>query len=106
MAIPHANKGDIAMLFIIDCLDKAGYENVRKDYRQAHLDYLKGFKDQVIAAGPILSDDGEHMIGSLLILDFADRLLAERFAANDPYAKAELFESVTIRRWRKVLPKE
>jgi hypothetical protein len=46
------------------------------------------------------------MIGSLLILDFPDRLLAERFAANDPYAKAELFENVTIRRWKKVLPKE
>ena len=94
------------MLFIIDCLDKPGHENVRKDTRQAHLDYVKGFKDQVIAAGPILSDDGERMIGSLLILDFGDRLLAERFAANDPYTKAELFQSVTIRRWRKVLPKE
>lgn len=94
------------MLFIIDCRDKPGHEDVRKDNRQAHQDYLKGFKDQVVAAGPLLSDDGEHMVGSLLVLDFADRLLAERFAANDPYAKAELFESVTIRRWKKVLPKE
>jgi uncharacterized protein len=94
------------MLFIIDCRDKPGHEDVRKDNRQAHLDYLKSFKDQVFAAGPLLSDDGERMVGSLLILDFADRLLAERFTANDPYAKAELFESVTIRRWRKVLPKE
>ena len=94
------------MLFIIDCRDKPNHEDVRKDNRQAHLDYLKSFKDQVIAAGPVQSDDGEHMIGSLLILDFPDRLLAERFAANDPYAKADLFESVTIRRWKKVLPKE
>ena len=94
------------MLFIIDCLDKTGHENVRKDNRQAHLDYVKSFNDQVIAAGPILSDDGERMIGSLLIIDFPDRLLAERFAANDPYAKAELFENVTIRRWKKVLSKE
>lgn len=94
------------MLFIIDCRDKPGHEDLRKDTRQAHFDYLKNFKDQVVAAGPVLSDDGEHMIGSLLILDFPDRLLAERFAANDPYAKVELFESVTIRRWKKVLPKE
>lgn len=94
------------MLFIIDCRDKPGHEDVRKDNRQAHLDYVKSFKDQVVAAGPLLSDDGERMVGSLLVLDFADRLLAERFTANDPYAKAELFESVTIRRWKKVLPKE
>lgn len=94
------------MLFIIDCRDKPGHEDVRKDNRQAHLDYVKSFKDQVVAAGPLLSDDGERMVGSLLVLDFADRLLAERFTANDPYAKAELFESVTIRRWKRVLPKE
>jgi uncharacterized protein len=94
------------MLFIIDCRDKPDHEDVRKDNRQAHLDYLKSFNDKVVAAGPLLSDDGERMIGSLLILDFPDRLLAERFTANDPYAKAELFESVTIRRWKKVLPKE
>jgi hypothetical protein len=100
------SRGDIVMLFIIDCLDKPSHEDVRKDTREAHLGYVRSFQNQVLAAGPILSDDGEHMIGSLLIIDFADRLLAERFAANDPYAKAELFKSVTIRRWKKMLPKE
>ena len=45
------------------------------------------------------------MIGSLLILDLADRKAAEEFAADDPYGKAGLFESVTIHPWRKVLPK-
>ena len=92
------------MLFIIDCLDKPGHEDVRKDTREAHLGYVRSFQNQVLAAGPILSDDGEHMIGSLLIIDFADRLLAERFAANDPYAKAGLFQSVAITPFRKVFP--
>lgn len=45
------------------------------------------------------------MVGSLLILDFADKAEAENFAANDPYAKAGLFERVDIRPWRKVYPK-
>jgi hypothetical protein len=44
------------------------------------------------------------MTGSLLIIDFADRKAAEDFAANDPYNKAGLFESVIIRRWKKVIP--
>jgi hypothetical protein len=94
------------MLFVIDCRDKPGHRQVRLDNRQAHLDYLGGFPEQVVAAGPTQTDDGLEMTGSLLILDFPDRTAAERFCAGDPYARAGLFESVTIRRWRKVLPKE
>lgn len=94
------------MLFVIDCRDKPGHETLRKETRQAHLDYLKSFASAVYAAGPTLGEDGERMNGSLLIMDFADRLLAERFVANDPYGKAGLFESVTIRGWKKVLPKD
>ena len=45
------------------------------------------------------------MVGSLLILDLADQAAADAFAAGDPYARAGLFESVTIHPWRKVLPK-
>jgi uncharacterized protein YciI len=60
----------------------------------------------LFAAGPTLSEDGERMTGSLLILDFADRTEAQAFADGDPYAKAGLFERVEIRPWRKVLPKD
>lgn len=92
------------MLFMFFCNDKPGSEQLRLDTRQAHLDYLGGFKDRAMAVGPTLTDDGEHMNGSLLILDLANRKEAEDFAANDPYAKAGLFESVTIRSWKKVIP--
>lgn len=92
------------MLFILYCTDKPNHEQVRIDTRQAHLDYLSEFKDRVVMAGPSQTDDGAHMTGSLLIMDFADRTLAEAFAANDPYNKAGLFESVDIRRWKKVIP--
>ncbi len=55
-----------------------------------------------MAGGATLSDDGESMTGSFLLIDMADRAVAEAFAAGDPFAKAGLFESVEIRRWRKV----
>jgi uncharacterized protein YciI len=45
------------------------------------------------------------MTGSILIVEFDDSAGAERFTTDDPYAKAGLFETVTIRPWRKVLPK-
>ncbi len=92
------------MQFMIHCLDKAGGGALRAANRQAHLDYLKSCAGRVIAAGPLLAEDGAAMIGSLLLMEFEDRRAAEAFAAGDPYRKAGLFETVTITPWRKVLP--
>ena len=91
------------MPFMIYCLDKPGHEAVRAQARDVHLDYLKGFADQVIVAGPLLNEDG-GMIGSLLLMSFASRAEAEAFVAGDPYGKAGLFQSVTVTPWKKVLP--
>lgn len=91
------------MLFVIHCRDKKDHLTVRQENRPAHVEYLKSFGDSLLAAGPLL-DDGEQMCGSVVIIDVADKAAAENFAANDPYAKADLFEKVTIDRWKKVLP--
>lgn len=94
------------MHFVFYCKDKPGHEQVRTANRLAHLDYLETHRDRLLCAGPLLGEgEGGRMIGSLLILDLADRKAAEEFAANDPYTKAGLFESVAIHSWRKVLPK-
>ena len=92
------------MLFVLYCVDKPNHGEVRAANRAAHLEYLGGFKDQVVVAGPTTSDDGGAMTGSVLIMDFVDRAAAEDFAANDPYNKAGLFESVTVKAWKKALP--
>lgn len=92
------------MLFMITCWDKPGREPLRMETRSKHLEYLERFKDRVLAVGPLQSDDGTAMIGSLLLMDFADRQAAEAFTADDPYARAGLFESVIVRRWKKIMP--
>lgn len=92
------------MLFAIYCLDKAGHGALRAANRAAHLDYLRANEAHIIVVGPLLDDSGENPIGSLLVMDFESRTAAEDFADGDPYAKAGLFESVTIRPWRKVFP--
>jgi uncharacterized protein len=92
------------MHFHFLCKDKPDSLKIRLDTRTAHLDYLQGFGKAVVAAGPLLADDGQTMTGSVLILELADRAAAEAFAKNDPYAKAGLFASVTITPWRKVFP--
>lgn len=89
------------MLAALICIDKPDHLQTRLATRPAHGDYLK--QTGVVAqAGPFLNEAGE-MIGSLVILDVASLADAEAWAAADPYAKAGLFASVTIREWKKVI---
>jgi uncharacterized protein YciI len=94
------------MHYIVFAVDKPGHQDLRLANRPDHLEYLKANKDIIVTAGPTQSDDGESMTGSLLVLDVADRRAAETFAENDPYAKAGLFESVQVKRWKRVIPAE
>lgn len=89
------------MLFALICDDKPGALETRKANREAHLAYIRD-TGVVAQAGPFLDDDGA-MIGSLVVLDVADRAAAEAWAAGDPYARAGLFAKVEIRRWNKVI---
>lgn len=91
------------MHFILECHDKPGALDLRMATRPPHLEYLTSLGDKITIAGPILGEDGKP-VGSLLILDVADQAEAESIAANDPYAKAGLFQTVTLRPYRKVLP--
>lgn len=90
------------MLVCLMALDKPGALQVRKDTRDAHLGYLTEMGN-VTTGGPLKDANGD-MCGSMLVLDVPDLATAEVWAANDPYAKAGLFENVTLHEWVKVLP--
>lgn len=81
------------MHFVIHALDRAGAGDLRARTRSEHLSYVTRF--DLAFGGPMLDDDGE-MCGSLIVVQAEDRAAAEAFAAGDPYAKAGLFEQVTI----------
>lgn len=89
------------MLVALMAHDKPGALEVRMDNRAAHLAYIEetGIVQQ---AGPLLDGEGQ-MCGSLIILDAKDIAAAEDWAANDPYARAGLFERVSIIEWKRVI---
>jgi uncharacterized protein YciI len=89
------------MLFAITCTDKPGAAELRAATRPAHLAHLSAQAGRILLGGPLLSPEGQA-VGSLLVIEAADRAEAEAFAAADPYAKAGLFESVAIRPFRAV----
>ncbi len=90
--------------FAIHCIDKPDSVDLRVATRADHLAHLESVIDDVLVAGPLLDLEGKP-IGSLLIIDFAERKDAVAFAAADPYALAGLFASVAVTAWRKVYPK-
>ena len=92
------------MLFFIYRIDKPGAVELRAANRPAHLEYAKSLGSRLRLAGPTLDEAGETMNGSVFILEAADRADAEAITAEDPYEKADLFESKIIRPYMEVQP--
>ncbi|MCF6444650.1 YciI family protein [Nereida sp. MMG025] len=89
------------MLVALMAKDKEGALEIRKANREAHVAYLKA-SDAVMQAGPFLDDTGK-MIGSLIILDVDTMQEAKDWAAGDPYKNADLFQSVELIQWNRVI---
>lgn len=89
------------MHFALIATDKPDSLQIRLDNRDAHLTYVAQ-TGVVDLADPFLDRDG-NMSGSLLILALDTMAEAENWAENDPYAKAGLFDSVTLKAWKKVI---
>lgn len=83
------------------CTDKPGHIELRKANREAHLAWLNA-ANFVELAGPFLDEAGA-MTGSMLVVEMESLAAARAWAAEDPYAKAGLFEKVEIREWKKVI---
>ena len=96
------------MLYALICIDKPNASALRGEVRPRHLAYIASRKSEVRVAGPFVSDDGQTMQGSLIVIEAADLDAARAFSAQDPYTQAGLFASVDIRPWRWTIgaPKE
>ncbi|MBG1232495.1 YciI-like protein [Aestuariivirga litoralis] len=86
------------MLYALYCTDKPNSLDLRMQVRPDHVAYLKTLGDKLKIAGPFLDDAG-NMMGSLVVIEAADRAGAEAMSVNDPYAKSGLFAAVEIRAW-------
>ncbi|SSW72402.1 YciI family protein [Achromobacter agilis] len=89
------------MPYIIETFDKPDHQEVRQRHRAAHLEFLDANKGLLLACGAKLQDDGKDAGGGLYIVDLDTREAAQQFIDADPFSKADLFDRVTITRWRK-----
>lgn len=84
------------MLFVVHCLDRAGALDVRLANYEAHKAYLAATDIRTVVSGPLLAPDHETMIGSFLLVEADSEEAVRQFNANDPFARANLWESVHI----------
>ncbi|OZI71945.1 YciI family protein [Bordetella genomosp. 12] len=89
------------MPYIIETFDKPGSLALRQATRADHLAFLDANKHLLLACGAKLHDDGTDIGGGLYVVNVETRQEAERLIQADPFYKAELFERVSITRWRK-----
>ncbi len=91
------------MLFIAICIDKLHRVDTRLATRPAHLAYLDVLGSKVKIGGAILADDLKTPLGSVLIFEGESDADIRLILDGDPYNRAGLFESVTIKPWRQAV---
>ena len=99
------------MLYAIVGEDRADSLAARLAARPAHLERLKALQEEgrMILAGPCPAIDSPDpgpagFSGSLIVAEFSSLDAARAWADADPYIAAGVYEKVTVKPFKKVLP--
>lgn len=84
------------MHFIVHCVDHEGALERRLANYDAHKAYLADAKVQSVISGPLVSDDGETMIGSFFLVEAGSKKDVVEFNRNDPFNAAQVWKQVSI----------
>lgn len=83
----------------------------RRQAREAHIARLEQLREEgrLLLAGPYPAVDGEDpgpagFTGSLVIAEFPSYDDAKAWADADPYVEAGVYQSVTVKPFKRVLP--
>jgi uncharacterized protein len=91
------------MLFMAICKDKPNSIELRLATRPTHLAWLQGLGAKVRVGGAMLTPDMKAPTASVLIYEGESEGEIVALCAEDPYAKAGLFESVTVAPYRQAV---
>jgi uncharacterized protein YciI len=99
------------MLYAIIGEDRVGTLDQRMAARPAHVERLQALQAEarLILAGPCPAIDSPDpgpagFSGSIIIAEFASLAAAKTWADADPYMAAGVYEKVTVKPFKKVLP--
>jgi len=99
------------MLYAIISQDVENSLDKRASARTEHIERLHTLKEQgqLVLAGPHPAIDNNEpgpagFTGSLIVAEFTSLEAAQSWADDDPYIKAGVYDSVTVKPFKKVLP--
>ncbi len=99
------------MLYVIIGEDRPNSLSARMDARPAHLERIQALVNEgrLIIGGPMPAIDSENpgedgFQGSVIIAEFASLEDAETWAFSDPYQLEGIFETLSVRPFKQVLP--
>lgn len=99
------------MLYAVISQDVEESLEKRLSVRAAHLERLNALKDagRLVLAGPHPAIDSNDpgaagFTGSLIVAEFESLKAAQDWADSDPYIAAGVYEKVTVKPFKKVLP--
>ncbi|MGH8503793.1 MAG: YciI family protein [Gammaproteobacteria bacterium] len=99
------------MLYAIISEDVENSVEKRRSAREAHIERLLALKrrGRLILAGPHPAIDGEDpgpagFTGSLIVAEFDSLEAAQAWADDDPYVAAGVYQRVSVKPFKKVLP--
>lgn len=94
------------MIYTFILIDKPGAAELRQRVRPEHKAYLALVAERMAFAGPLASDDGQTMIGSLLAIDFASREAAQAWLSEEPFTRAGLYASSALHAFVNLWPQK
>ena len=94
------------MLYVLHMIDRTGAADLRARVRPEHKAYLAGVAERIAFAGPLVDADGQTMLGSLLVIDFADREAALAWLRDEPFTRAGLYAATQLHAFRNLWPQK
>jgi uncharacterized protein YciI len=94
------------MIYVFSLLDKPDSGDLRQRVRPEHKAYLAAAAERMAFAGPLVADDGQTMLGSLLAIDFDSRDAAHAWLADEPFTRAGLYASTSVHAFVNLWPQK
>jgi len=94
------------MIYIFQLIDKPAAAELRQRVRPEHKAYLASVADRIAFAGPLTTDDGQTMMGSLLAIDFESRDAAQAWLADEPFTRAGVYAVSSIHAFVNLWPQK
>ena len=92
------------MLFAVRFTDKPNQPAVRKQYLQAHIDWLYEVKDKVLVGGSLRHEPQDSPVGGLWIVEAESKEDIDRLIESDPFWIHGLRDHYEILHWSKAHP--